>query len=120
MGRGPVNTIVMTSQMLEIDRYVLSSLMVDLVGHDRTPGAYLVYLALWRLAGGVARRSVALSLRSLSAETGLSKSAVQRAVGHLRRRGLIGTTQDNPTAAPRYRLHTPWRRNASAEADEAC
>jgi hypothetical protein len=32
-----------------LDRYVLESLMVDLVGHDRRPAAFLLYLALTRL-----------------------------------------------------------------------
>jgi hypothetical protein len=97
-----------------VDRYLLASLMPDLVGHDRAPSAYLLYLTLWRLVEGDPERTVAASLQKLSAETGLSKTAVQRAVIHLRRRGLISATQENPTAAPRYRLHTPWRGARSA------
>jgi hypothetical protein len=37
-----------------LDRYVLESLMVDLVGHDRRPAAFLLYLALTRLVGNKA------------------------------------------------------------------
>ena len=31
---------------LEIDDYVIDTLMADLVGHDRQPSAFLVYLSL--------------------------------------------------------------------------
>ena len=95
---------------ISFDPYVLASLMPDLVGHDRSPSAYLLYLALWRLAGAPAAWSVAASLQRLSSETGMSKTAVQRAVIHLRRRRLISTTRENATAAPRYTVLTPWRR----------
>jgi hypothetical protein len=91
-----------------IDRYVLESLMVDLVGHDRRPAAFLLYLALVRLAAGKA--GAALSLRDLGSATGLSRTAVQRAIKHLKRRGLIATRADGPTAAPRYAVHRPWVR----------
>jgi hypothetical protein len=33
---------------VEIDDYVLDTLMADLVGHDRQPSSFLVYLFLWR------------------------------------------------------------------------
>jgi len=91
-----------------LDRYVLESLMVDLVGHDRRPAAFLLYLALTRLAGSKA--SAALSLRDLASATGLSRTAVQRGVRHLKRRGLISTRADGPTAAPRYAVNRPWVR----------
>ena len=32
--------------MVKLDEYVLDSLMRDLVGHDRRPVSYLVYLSL--------------------------------------------------------------------------
>jgi hypothetical protein len=33
---------------IEVDDYVVDTLMADLVGHDRQPSAFLVYLYLWR------------------------------------------------------------------------
>ncbi len=103
----------MSSQAVAVDPYIVDSLMPDLVGHDRAPSAFVVYLSLWHLGGGDTERTIALSLRELSARTGLSKTAVQRAIIHLRRRSLISTTKENTTAAPRYRLHTPWKRGIS-------
>ena len=35
-----------------VDAYVLDTLMADLVGHDRQPSAFLVYLFLWRRTHG--------------------------------------------------------------------
>jgi hypothetical protein len=37
---------------VEVDAYVIDTLLPDLVGHDRRPSAFLVYLHLWRLSGG--------------------------------------------------------------------
>ena len=37
---------------LKLDSYVLDTLMCDLVGHDRRPSAFLVYLYLWRHSHG--------------------------------------------------------------------
>lgn len=31
-----------------VDAYIVETLMPDLVGHDRQPSAFLVYLYLWR------------------------------------------------------------------------
>ena len=93
-----------------VDPYVLDVLMADLVGHDRQPSAFLVYLRLWRLTGGGRRLSDALSLRRLSDETGVSKRAVQDAVDRLERRRLIEVNRASPTAVPTYRVLTPWIR----------
>lgn len=97
-----------TSQALPVDPYVLDSLMADLVGHDRRPSAYILYLSLLRLCS----RSgfVGISLQGLAAATGLSKSAVQRSVTHLSRRGLIAVHTGGPTLAPDYEVLQPWRR----------
>lgn len=92
---------------VRLDAYVLDTLMVDLVGHDRRPSAYLAYLAIWA-AGEGAR--VALSYAKLAARTGLSKRATQDAVSHLCTRELIEVTRAGPTETPRYRPLTPWRR----------
>ena len=79
---------------LTLDAYVLDTLMPDLVGHDRQPSAFVVYLYLLQIA----------------TDTGLSKSAVQLAVGTLRRRQLLRTSQVSATAAPTYAVLTPWVR----------
>jgi hypothetical protein len=58
-----------------------------LVGHDRRPAAYILYLALTRL--GWPTGEVAFSLQSLATATDLSKTAVQRSAAHPARRRLI-------------------------------
>src|SRR5437764_458779 len=35
-------------EVIAIDAYVLDTLMHDLIGHDRAPSAFVVYLHLWR------------------------------------------------------------------------
>jgi hypothetical protein len=97
-----------TSRSVILDEYVLDSLMVDLVHHDRRPSAYILYLALVRLAG--APREVGISLHGLAIASGLSKTAVQRSAAHLARRGLVAVQRTGPTEAPRYRVLQPWRR----------
>jgi DNA-binding transcriptional MocR family regulator len=76
-----------------MDDYVLDVLMRDIVGHDRQPAAYLVYIYLFGLAVRQKWKPVAASLRTLAEATGLSKSAVQTALELLRRRQLIETTR---------------------------
>ena len=100
----------MAGQSVAIDPYVLDVLMQDLVGHDRQPTAFLVYLRLWRLTDGGKRASHEVSLRELRDQTGLSKRAIQEAVDTLARRRLIDVERERPTAVPIYRIHKPWRR----------
>lgn len=90
-----------------LDRYVLDSLMADLAGHDRTPAAYLVFVAIWAAGDGC---RVALSYADLAARTGLARRTVQSAVAHLHRRELLEVERAGPTETPRYRPLTPWRR----------
>ncbi len=92
-----------------VDDYVIDVLMRDLVGHDRQPAAYLVYLYLYGQAARGKWRAVPASLRMLAEATGLSKSAVQSALENLRRRELIVTTSDHATATPRHRVLRHWR-----------
>lgn len=95
---------------LSIDRYIVDALMPDLVGHDRQPSAFLVYLLLWcRSRGSVARRTT-MSLQQIALETGLSKSAVQHALRRLKRRRLLTSRRETATSAPEYVLHAPWSR----------
>ncbi len=97
-------------ETIPVDDYVLDVLMRDLVGHDRQPAAYLVYLYLYGQAARDKWKPVAKSLRDLADATGLSKSAVQTALENLRRRELINTTSNHSTAVPRHRVLRHWRK----------
>ena len=95
----------MEHRKITLDAYVLDGLMADLVGHDRRPSAFILYLALLRLT--LESRRVAMSLQGLACATGLSKTAVQRAVGHLVRRQLVITHRLAPTDVPQYEVMPP-------------
>jgi len=96
-------------QTIPVDDYVLDILMRDIVGHDQKPAAYLVYLYLYGLVARQKWKPVTASLRELAEATGLSKSAVQTALELLRRRELVSSVSDHPTAAPEHRVLRPWR-----------
>jgi hypothetical protein len=91
---------------MRLDPYVIDTLLPDLVGHDRRPSAFLTYLLLWRRAGAPS------SLRELAEGTGLSKRAVQDAVGALAKRRLVAVQREGPTALARYVVLKPWKRGA--------
>jgi hypothetical protein len=91
-----------------IDDYVLDVLLPDLAGHDRSPAAFLVYVVLWTRLYRSEQRSVAMSLQQFVESTGMSKTAVQRSLRLLKRRGLITVTRSNPTAVPRYAVVRHW------------
>jgi hypothetical protein len=93
---------------LAVDAYVLRTLMPDLVGHDRQPSAFLVYLFLWDRSAGARRRNVALSLREIAEGTGLSKRGVQAALAVLARRRLVSARRHGPTSVPEYTVNRPW------------
>ncbi len=95
--------------VLEIDAYVLDVLLGDLVGHDKQPSAFIVYVFLYGCAERAGWRPVAASLRDLAARTALSKSTIQEALENLRRRELIRTKQVHPTATPLHSVLRPWR-----------
>ena len=97
-------------EIIPVDDYVIDVLMRDLVGHDRQPAAYLVYLYLYGQAARGKWRTVPASLRTLADATGLSKSAVQTALANLRRRKLIVTATAHATAVPRHQLLRHWRK----------
>ncbi|MBV9932255.1 MAG: helix-turn-helix domain-containing protein [Alphaproteobacteria bacterium] len=107
------------TQALPLDPYVTDVLMRDLVGHDRAPSAFVVYLWLWRNGPAAGRARVGASLQTIATGTGLSKSAVQAAVRRLGRRRLITVTRARPTEAPLYEVHAPWRREAVTTAERA-
>jgi hypothetical protein len=89
---------------VQIDSYILDTLMADLVGHDRRPSAYLTFLAIWSAGDGAL---IALSYADLAQRTGLSKRAAQAAVAHLLRRELLEVIKAGTTDTPRYRPLTP-------------
>jgi transcription initiation factor IIE alpha subunit len=93
---------------ITIDGYVIDTLMADLVGDDRHPSAFLVYLHL--LARIDDNGNAEQSQRAIAEGTGLSKRAVQTALHHLERRRLISVERDSITAVARYTLHKPWVR----------
>ena len=102
--------------MLKIDDYVTDVLMRDLVGHDKRPVSFLVYL--W-LAAEEQRRggAVRISYQELAESIGVSKSSAQTAVGWLVRRRLLKAAKANATAVPCYEVESPWRgRGAKAAA----
>jgi hypothetical protein len=90
-----------------LDDYVVDVLMRDLVGHDRSVPAFLVYLHLCRESAG---RPVKRSHQQMAEGTGLSKSAVQGAVRRLVKRRLLRASKESVTAVPEYRVLRPWKR----------
>jgi DNA-binding MarR family transcriptional regulator len=91
-----------------LDTYVLDVLMPDLVGHDRTPAAFVVYLCLSCAADRANGTDVRLSLQEIAVRTGLGKSTVQAAIRHLRRRGLLDANATASTTEPIRRIAKPW------------
>jgi hypothetical protein len=91
-----------------LDDYVTDTLMRDLVGHDRRPASFLVYL--W-LSVEQARRhgAVQVSYQELAEAVGLSKSSAQAGVNWLMRRKLLVANKENATAVPSYTAQSPWR-----------
>jgi len=93
---------------MDIDDYVIDVLMRDLVGHDRRPVSFLVYL--WLAAAQRQKTApVQISYQDLAESIGVSKSSVQAAVGWLVCRKLLATTKKNATSTPRYAVLTPWK-----------
>jgi hypothetical protein len=94
--------------MPALDNYVTDVLMRDLVGHDRRPVSFLVYLWLaveQQSRGG----AVQLSYQELAESIGVSKSAVQSSVSWLVRRRLLAASKENATATARYTVLSPWK-----------
>ena len=106
--------------MLTLDPYLTDILLRDLVGHDRRPAAFLVYL--WLTAEqqkdaepkhAEQRRAAAVSIsyQDLAESIGISKSSAQSAVAWLTRRKLLASTKATVTATPEYKVLTPWKRD---------
>jgi hypothetical protein len=93
--------------MLTLDDYVVDSLMRDLVGHDRRPASFLVYL--WLDAEQQRQgKPVTISYQQLAESIGISKSSAQAAAGWLARRKLLTVSKTSPTAVPSYAVKRPW------------
>ena len=97
---------------LRFGSYVMESLMPDLVGHDKKPSAFVVYLHLWSQLTINRSRRIQASHQAIADGTGLSKSAVQISILHLLRRKLIRSEMASRTATPVYSVLRPWRRRA--------
>ena len=93
--------------MISLDDYVVDVLMRDLVGHDRRPASFLVYL--WLTCEQAHRHgAVQVSYQELAESVGLSKSSAQTAVNWLVRRKLLAASKENATAIPNYTVLRPW------------
>jgi DNA-binding transcriptional ArsR family regulator len=101
--------MVATASAIPLDTYVLDVLMRDLVGHDKKPSAFIVYLYLAVRIEREMKHGVEASYGTIAAATGLSKSSVQHAVAHLKKRKLISISMESATSTPRYSLHRHWR-----------
>lgn len=96
---------------LRLDSYILDTLMPDLVGHDRRPSAFLLYLLLWRRTHGAGDKTAAIALEDLAELAGLSKRTVQGNLRWLRSRRLITIRRDAPTDVGRFTVLEPWKRS---------
>ena len=97
-------------QHFNLDNCVIDVLMPDLVGHDRRPAAFVVYLYFLRHAAKGKRDVLSVSLQTIATKTGLSKSTVQAAIRHLRRRRLLDPAVTATVSDPVRRLLRPWNR----------
>jgi hypothetical protein len=102
--------IALEAKVLPLDPHVVNVLLPDLIGHDKRPSSFVLYLWLYAATKAAGKKSAFLSYQVLADRTGLSKRAVQRAVAHLSRRQLIRVTRKSPTAVPEYAVATPWIR----------
>jgi DNA-binding GntR family transcriptional regulator len=93
-----------------LDAYIVDTLMSDLIGHDRQPSAFVVYLYLWRATHGANAPHVQVALVDIASGTGLSKRSVQSALTRLVKRKLISVSRERITAVPVYTVLRPWRR----------
>lgn len=98
------------AKTVALDAYVVDVLLPDLVGHDRRAASFILYVWLWARTRALGREAAFLSYQLMTDGTGLSKSAVQRAVSLLERRQLLRVRKGSPTAVPEYAVLTPWRR----------
>jgi len=98
------------AKTIAVDEYVLDVLMRDIVGHDRMPSAFLVYLHLWSESHRQSKAWVRASHRTIAQSAGLSKSSTQKAIRYLEGRTLVRSRRASRTATPEYRVLRTWRR----------
>ena len=98
------------AEAVAVEAYVFDTLMRDLIGHDRSASAFVVYVHLWRHTHGADEATVQTSLRDIAEGTGFSKRGVQEALSVLARRQLIGIARQSITDVPVYTVKRPWRR----------
>jgi hypothetical protein len=117
----------MTRLDIKLDPYITDVLLRDLVGHDRRPASFLVYIwftaeqqkqaqqkqAQQNQAQQRRHSAVTISYQDLAESIGISKSAAQSAVGWLIRRKLLASTKTTVTATPEYKVLTPWKSRTS-------
>lgn len=94
---------------MTIDDYAVDVLMRDLVGHDRQPSSFLIYVWLTFETTRTRRERVQVSYQTVADSAGISKSAAQTGIRWLLRRKLIEVRKSSPTAVPEYRVLRPWR-----------
>ncbi len=82
----PIDAIVSIGiACLILDDYITDTLMRDLVGHDRKPVSFLVYL--WLAAEQAKTHAdVQASYQHVAESVGISKSSAQAAIGWLLKR----------------------------------
>jgi hypothetical protein len=90
------------------DDYITDVLMRDLVGHDRKPASFLVYLWL-ASEQGRRRGEVQVSYEEMAESIGISKSSAQAAIRWLLKRKLLTVRKQSVTATPCYTVRSPWR-----------
>lgn len=91
-----------------LDEYITDVLMRDLVGHDRKPAGFLVYL--WLAAQHArTRNDVRVSYQEVAESVGISKSSAQSAIRWLLKRKLLSVKKETVTATPTYTVLRPWR-----------
>lgn len=96
--------------VMQLDLHVVDTLLPDLVGHDRQPAAFLVYLFLWRRCLAPSDDWTPVRLWEMAEGTGLSKRSVQAAIGRLARRKLVRVRRASITAVGEYCVERPWMR----------
>lgn len=95
---------------IALETHIVDALLPDLVGHDRHPASFLVYLYLYRHAVAEDFKPVTASLRTIAEGTGLSKRAIQDAIRALSRRKLLHVHRADLTAVPDYTVLRTWKR----------
>jgi DNA-binding MarR family transcriptional regulator len=96
---------------MHVDPHIIESLMPDLVGHDRRPSAYLLFVFLWSRTHATGNASASIALTDIAEATGLGKRTVQQAVAWLVYRKLLVVQRDRSTDVGTFTVLTPWVRH---------